>query len=81
MDAVLSLVVGIVPAMLVLLNAFAAALLGLAIIVVRRRRINVLLEIEYRLWRRGYLNLVKPVRAISKAFTPEKEKKKEIEYL
>lgn len=54
MDAVPSLEVGIVSAMLVLLSVFAAALLELTIIVVRRRRINVLLEIEYRLWRRGY---------------------------
>lgn len=77
-DAVPSLEVGIVSAMLVLLSVFAAALLGLTIIVVRRRRINVLLGFEYRLWRRGYLNLVKQYEPSAKRSLLRKKKKSKL---
>lgn len=78
MGAVLSLAFDTVPTigiMLIDLGASAAALLGLTIIVMRRRRINVLFETEYCLSRRGHRNLLKPVRATNKAFTPRGKKR------
>ena len=64
-----------------LLSAFPAALLGLTCFVIKRQRINLVWELECYLGNRGYRKLIKPVRAINRAFTPRERMEREIKFI
>ena len=64
-----------------LLGTFSVALLSLACLVIKRRRINLVWELERYLGLQEYKNLVKPVRAINRAFTPIEKTKRECKFI
>lgn len=64
-----------------LLSAFPAALLGLTCFVIKRQRINLVWELDRYLGNQGYRKLIKPVRAINRAFTPRERMEREIKFI
>lgn len=62
-------------------GAFLAAFLCLVCIVIKRLQINLVWELECYLEERGYKKLVKPIRAVNKAFTPPELKEIELQLI
>lgn len=64
-----------------LLGAFSVALLRLTCFVMKRRRINLVWELELYLGDRGHRKLIKPVRAVNRAFTSRENMEREFKFI
>lgn len=64
-----------------LLGTFFVALLSLTCFVMKRRRINLVWELELYLGDRGYRKLIKPVRAVNRAFTRREKMEREFKFI
>ena len=62
-------------------GAFLAAFLCLVCIVMKRQKINLIWKLECYLEEQGYRKLVKPIRAVNKAFTPPEKKEIELQLI